>query len=190
MGAGNCWLSNRLAMRGHNVIALDLQVNQFDGLGAYIHYENSFTPVQAEFDSLPVIDKQFDLIVFNASFHYSTNYSATLQDAFLKLKEAGCVVILDTPIYKQNESGVRMVKERESEFTSKYGFPSNSVPIQNFLTNGQIEEISSDLGINWSLIKPNYGLKWALRPWLAHLRGDREPASFSILIGGKVHQSG
>jgi 2-polyprenyl-3-methyl-5-hydroxy-6-metoxy-1,4-benzoquinol methylase len=33
LGAGNGWLSNRLAERGHTVIAVDLQTNDFDGLG-------------------------------------------------------------------------------------------------------------------------------------------------------------
>src|SRR6267378_6158682 len=38
LGAGNGWLSNRLAQRGHSVTAIDLSDDPFDGLGAGRHY--------------------------------------------------------------------------------------------------------------------------------------------------------
>ena len=52
LGAGNGWLSYQLARRGHDVAALDIQVDTRDGLGAHIHYDAAFTPIQAEFDRL------------------------------------------------------------------------------------------------------------------------------------------
>ncbi len=45
--------------------------NPQDGLGAYVHYDAAFTPVQAEFDRLPFDNAQFDLAIFNASLHYA-----------------------------------------------------------------------------------------------------------------------
>ena len=53
LGAGNGWLSYHLARRGHEAAAVDLTVNDFDGLGAHVHFDAPFTPVQAEFDHLP-----------------------------------------------------------------------------------------------------------------------------------------
>ena len=49
LGAGNGWLSNQLSAQGDRVIAVDLLLNEKDGLGAWKYYEHSFTPVQAEF---------------------------------------------------------------------------------------------------------------------------------------------
>jgi hypothetical protein len=60
LGAGNGWLSNRLAAQGDRVIAVDLLVNEQDGLGAWKNYEHPFTPVQAEFNHLPVMDSLAD----------------------------------------------------------------------------------------------------------------------------------
>ena len=57
LGAGNGWMSYRLALRGHLPIAVDLLTNDRDGLGAAVHYNTAIDPlfprVQAELDRLP-----------------------------------------------------------------------------------------------------------------------------------------
>ena len=183
LGAGNAWLSYRLAQRGHAVAAVDLFVNAWDGLGAQVHYPVSFHSIQAEFDRLPLCDAQVDLVVFNASFHYSVDYEVTLAEALRVLLPRGKVVILDTPLYHQESSGVQMVRERQAEFRQRYGFPSDALPSENFLTAARLSELEGALGLRWQTIRPFYGLRWALRPWLAFLRRRREPARFLVLIG-------
>jgi hypothetical protein len=32
-------------------------------------------------------------------------------------------------------------------------------------------------------VRPDYGLRWAIRPWMARLRRRREPASFRVIVG-------
>ena len=86
LGAGNGWLSHRLAEEGHQLTAVDLGVNMRDGLGANIYYPTQFTCLQAEFDQLPLEDGWADLVVFNASFHYSVNYEATVREALRVLR--------------------------------------------------------------------------------------------------------
>ncbi|HLO15562.1 MAG TPA: hypothetical protein VK206_12080, partial [Anaerolineales bacterium] len=44
LGAGNGWLSNQLSAQGDRVIAVDLLINEQDGLGAWKYYEHSYTP--------------------------------------------------------------------------------------------------------------------------------------------------
>ena len=86
LGAGNGWLSNQLASQGDRVLAVDLLVNEQDGLGAWKYYEHSFTPVQAEFNHLPVMDRFADAVIFNASFHYSDDRHVKLSTiSFLQL---------------------------------------------------------------------------------------------------------
>ena len=58
LGCGNGWLAYRLTQRGHQVAAIDVQLDPLDGLGAHTHYDASFTPVQAEFDRVPFADQQ------------------------------------------------------------------------------------------------------------------------------------
>ena len=183
LGAGNGWLSYRLAQRGHTAAAIDLLTNEQDGLGAFIHYEASFIPVQAEFDRLPFADAQIDLCIFNASLHYAVNYEATLCEALRVLRPDGQIVILDSPLYRSGESGAQMVRERAAAFTRAYGFPSNALPSENYLTQRRLHDLAESLQLHWQIIQPFYGWRWHLRPLIARLRGRREPARFAIVVG-------
>src|SRR4051812_14368574 len=78
LGAGNCWLSHRLSERAHRVVAVDIFDDERDGLAAARHYVRPFRILEADFDNLPLPANSFDLAIFNASFHYSVNYSRTL----------------------------------------------------------------------------------------------------------------
>ena len=105
LGAGNGWLANRLALAGHTVAAVDLNVDPADGLGACRHYANRFETAQADFDALPFGDTSLDLVVFNGSLHYSTDYAATLGEALRTLRPGGTLAVLDSPVYTDPASG-------------------------------------------------------------------------------------
>ena len=183
LGAGNGWLSARLAQRGHRVAAIDLQTNAFDGLGAHVHYDIDFLPLQAEFDRLPFAKDQFDLALFNASFHYTTDYAVTLREGLRVVKPEGEVVLLDSPVYRDGSSGAAMVREREATFERAYGFASNAIPCENYLTDDRLEALAASLDLRWQIHAPFYGWRWAARPWIAKLRRRREPARFLIVAG-------
>jgi SAM-dependent methyltransferase len=186
LGAGNGWLSNRLAGHGCEVYAVDLLLNSEDGLGACRHYENSFTPVQAEFIHLPLEADSCSLVIFNASFHYSESYEDVLEEALRILPAGGRIVLMDSPVYQHADSGERMVAERKAGFLSRYGFASDSIQSKNYLTYDQMEQLGRNLGIHWQHLRPFYGLRWSLRPWLARLRGQLEPAEFGLWVGMKT----
>jgi SAM-dependent methyltransferase len=183
LGAGNGWLSYRLAQRSHYVAAVDLIDNPFDGLGAHVYYDAAFTPVQAEFDRLPLTDSYIDLAILNASLHYATRYETTLGEALRVLQPAGQIVILDSPLYRSAGSGAEMVREREAAFTQKVGFPSDALPSENYLTDQRLSDLSVTLRLRWQFIQPVYGWRWALRPLKARLLRRREPARFVIIVG-------
>jgi ubiquinone/menaquinone biosynthesis C-methylase UbiE len=186
LGAGNGWLSNRLSAQNDRVIAVDLLVNPQDGLGAWKYYEHSFTPVQAEFNHLPVMDRYADAVIFNASFHYSENYTDTLREALRVLSLRGLIVIMDSPVYRGSTSGEQMVREREAQYRDKYGFASDSLESENYLTYARLKELGQQLNIQWKLITPFYGLRWMFRPLAATLRRRREPAKFHLIVGRRT----
>ena len=82
LGAGNCWLSYRLALRGHRPIAIDILGDPLDGLAAGRHYQDRapFPRINAEFDDLPLATGSLDAAIYNASIHYSTDYRRTLSE--------------------------------------------------------------------------------------------------------------
>lgn len=185
IGAGNGWMSFRLALRGHRPVAVDILVNAEDGLGAARHYfphlPKSFPRFQAEMDRLPFAERQFDVAIFNASFHYSENYAHTLQEALRCLRRPGHILIVDSPFYRHGESGRRMVEERKAEFEKKFGFRSDSIPSREYLTRETLDELARACRLTWKILKPWYGVGWALRPWKARLLGRRESSEFFIL---------
>jgi ubiquinone/menaquinone biosynthesis C-methylase UbiE len=187
LGAGNGWLSYRLTLRGHRCAAVDLLDNSWDGLGAAKHYlanlDRPFAVVQAEMDRLPFAGQQFDLVIFNASFHYSSDYAETLRETLRCLRPGGSVLVLDTPYYHRESSGAAMVRERQAAFEKQYGFRSNSVPSREYVTNASLKALQKECGIRWRIFKPWYGWNWAVRPWKARLRRKREPSKFFILWG-------
>ncbi len=187
VGSGNCWLSYRLALRGHRLVAVDLLLNHQDGLGAAHHFlrhlARRFPRFQAEMDKLPFEDGQFDVAIFNASFHYSEGYLQTLRETLRCLRRPGHVMIVDSPHYERDESGRRMVVEKRARFLEMYGFRSDSIASREYLTAQTLEDLSRETGVKWQRFEPWHGLRWALRPWKARLLGRREPAKFFLFWG-------
>jgi SAM-dependent methyltransferase len=187
LGAGNGWLSYRLALLGYRAIAVDLLVNDSDGLGAARHYvfrlRAPFPRFRAELDRLPFADGQFDCAIFNASFHYSEDYARTLREAFRCLSPEGKVIIADTAWYRDSASGEQMIRERREAFLRHYGFASDALNSQEFLTDDRLRRLAMSLGIRWEVHRPWYGVRWALRPWTARWKKRREPSRFQIYVG-------
>jgi ubiquinone/menaquinone biosynthesis C-methylase UbiE len=181
LGAGNGWMSYRLAQRGHRPVAVDIFTDPRDGLAAARAY-GQFPLIEAEFDRLPFDSGQFDLAIFNSSLHYSTDYHGTLGEARRCLKPSGSIIVLDSPLYKLREHGELMRTERHRQFQSRYGFPSDSVANLEYLYESQLAELSRDLGLRWQIYTPWYGWNWLFRPLKARLRGSRPPSRFCILV--------
>lgn len=181
LGAGNGWMSNRLAERGHCVAAVDLTINGFDGLGVHQHYGQDIVSIQAEFDHLPLASDQFDLAVFNASLHYSADYGTTLNEALRLLNRAGTLAVIDTPVYQKEQSGMQMVAEREKAFEAKHRFKSNSLGSKNFLTQTQISDLQKELNRPIQIDHPVSAVRRGVRRLKTAVRGQREAAEFPIL---------
>jgi SAM-dependent methyltransferase len=182
LGAGCGWMSYRLALRGHRPVAVDLLTDGRDGLGAARHYP-AFPRFEAEFDRLPFGDASFDLAIFNASLHYSSDYTKTLHEVRRCVRASGRIVVMETPIYRRREHGEMMRRERHEQFLSQYGTASDHVRSIEYLDMEMIEALGRDLGIGWRIHKPWYGLAWHSRPMKAWWKGSRPPSRFWILEG-------
>lgn len=189
IGAGNCWMSYRLAMAGYQPFAVDLAIDELDGLRAAEHYRTRlpslFPRFQAEMDNLPFQDAQFDVAIFNASFHYSQDFETTLREALRCVKRGGMVAIVDSPWYSRDQSGQQMVIERRNAFSRRYGTASDAIDHREYLTDQRLGELEATFATEWEIHSPRYGFRWAARPLLACLRGRREPSRFRIYTAWK-----
>ena len=180
LGAGNGWMTRRLAERGHGVVAVDILMDHYDGLGAIRKYAR-LNAVAADFDQLPFGAKYFDVVIYNASLHYSSDYRRTLTEAVRCLRPSGIIVILDSPVYAKAEHGERMRRERQSRFEQTYGFRSEALGSIEYLDRAMLRRLSRDLQIELRLSKPWYGWRWAMRPMIARLLGRRPPSKFFVI---------
>jgi SAM-dependent methyltransferase len=188
IGAGNGWLSYRLAKRGQRPVAVDLLINDTDGLGGARHYFQlapAFLRFKAEMDCLPFMPAQFDVVIFNASLHYSVDYRRTLQEALRCLRSGGHLIVADSPFYRREESGEKMLQEKRAAFNRQFGFSSDSIQSREYLTPETLIDLSTKLALKWKVYKPWYGLSWALRPIKASLMRRREPSKFYLLHARK-----
>ncbi len=183
VGAGVGWLSNRLHELGHVPLAVDVTVDADDGLGAARHYGPPWQRYQAEMDALPFADAQVDVVVFNASLHYSTDYVRTIREALRVLRPDGRVVIMDSPVYRHDKSGRQMVAERHADFERRFGTRSDSIASIEYLTDSMLDAIGRQLDMRWARHRTWYGWRWAMRPWKARLWRRREPSRFVVLVG-------
>lgn len=186
VGAGNCWMSYRLALAGYQAVAVDVNTDKRDGLRAANRYRKLlpelFPRYRAEMTRLPFENAQFDVVVFNASFHYSENYEATLTEALRCTKRGGMVIIVDTPWYSAMESGRQMVAQRRAAFLNRYATASDAIEHLEYLTDERLRSLAKALSIRWEIHSPRYGFRWTMRPVIAQLRGGREPSRFRIYV--------
>lgn len=190
LGAGNGWMSFRLALAGYRSCAVDLLTNDCDGLGAARHYQSClstlFPRFQAEIRRLPFADEQFDAAVFNASFHYAEDYEASLGEAMRCVKKGGMVIISDTPWYARDTSGRQMLAERREAFLRCHGTTADAIASLGYLTDARLRSMGAALSIRWEVHRPWYGPRWAMRPLIAKLRGRREPSRFRLYVARKA----
>jgi SAM-dependent methyltransferase len=171
VGAGSAWLSNRLASLGHHVVAVDAIEDDADGLGAVRHYETPIVAVQADFDALPFLPRQFDIVVFNGSLHYATDPQRTLAGAHTMLAEGGTLVVMDSPMFVTDRDGAAMVEaavRRIARFS--------------YLTYASLDQAASALRLVPAFVPSRGPLRWRVGRVIARMRIGRPPASFGLWV--------
>ena len=174
LGAGNCWLTHRLTELGHSCVAVDLSTNCDDGLGARGHYTLQLICVQADFDSLPFIPGQFDVAIFNASLHYSPDVEHTLAHVSSALKQDGTIFVIDSPTFRSDQAGKKMVFERDERFRTEFRLQEVIQCGSGYLTRRQMR--SAGFRFHTS----NGGILWTVRRLWSGMKMRREPAAFGV----------
>ncbi len=184
LGAGNCWLSLQMAKKGYNVVASDINNEQYDGLGVISRLQSSLTSniiaVQAEFDYLPFRHNIFDIIVMNGSLHYASDVRKTVNSIMNFLSPNGFLFIMDSPMYRNESSGKTMIENRAKQLQQQQGSKLPDEFLGSYITHDDIQFFTNKY--KTTIFKPNFGLLWNIRSKLMPLLLQRETASFAVII--------
>lgn len=181
-GAGVAWLSYRLALAGHDVLATDVNTDGRDGLGAARHYVDAGAEISraaAEADRLPLRDASVDLVVDAATFHYAVGrdaQAASIREAARVLAPGGMLAILDSPVYSSRDAGERMLAEWRAARTGP-------VAESGYLVRDEIVEMLRDAGLAPSVESHWMGWRWTANYVRHRALGPREPARLPLVLG-------
>lgn len=189
IGAGNGWLAYRMAQMGHHGTAVDIRIDDVDGLaagGAFRTRAPTLDRVAASFDDLPFASGTFDLAVFNASLHYATDLTRTLMGAARVVRAGGGIAILDSPFYRRPRDGDAMVVEKRRNSQQLFGPRAAdlmALPFVEYLTRARLLASSAPLRVEWRRHRVRYPIWYEVRPVLSALRGRRAPSRFDVWEG-------
>jgi SAM-dependent methyltransferase len=189
LGAGNGWLSARLAARGHRCVAADLRVDDVDGLAAAAPFARRlprmFGRVAASFDALPVRSRHFDLVVFDASLHLAEDLAPVLAEAARASAPGGRVAILDSPFYARAASGEAMRAEKRLETAARFADLAGDLlalaPVE-FLTKERLAAAAAPAGLAFRRRRVLYPAAYEARAVVARLKGARVPSRFDLWV--------
>ncbi len=190
LGAGNGWLSYRIAQEGHFALALDVRDDAVDGLGAgralVERAGGRMDTMVAPFEAIPAPAASFDIAVFNASLHYATDLAGVLAEAARAVRAGGKLVILDSPFYRREADGQAMAADKRAQAAQRFGDRAASLmslPFIEFLTRARLEAASAPVGLRWRRSRVLYPAWYELRPVLASIKRSRAPSRFDLWIG-------
>ena len=180
LGAGNGWLSNRLAEAGCRPVAVDVLDDERDGLGACRHYDVTFPRVQADFDDLPFAPRQFDAVIFNGSLHYAPDVSATLTRAGTLLMRGGVLAVVDSPAFVREADGESMCARNRRRFRREYGVASPEQPGEGYVTLPRLDAGAAALGLEPHFFESQGPVRWAAGRFLTRVRHRLVPPKFGV----------
>jgi len=185
LGAGNGWMSNRLAKRGHQLCALDLSLDAQDGLAVgrvyFARESQRFARVQADAQQLPLVTAQFDAVIANDSLHYLSDLTASLREAGRVLKPGGVLLILDSPCYPDQTEGETALSQLRSYY-EQFKLPALDYH-PGYLVREQLVgdlQVAGFALVGWQ--GPFAGVESGLLAWWRKLRGRPAPSETYPLI--------
>jgi SAM-dependent methyltransferase len=181
LGAGNGWLSHRLAERGHRVVALDQSDDERDGLGVCRVYRVPFAAVQADFHQLPFQPGAFDAVILDAALHYASDPVAVMNEARRMVVPGGTIAVVDSPMFADERDGDGMVRDKRWQLKHVHGLDDVSTGV-GYLTYDWLDRTARSIGMAGRFLPSRGPLGWRLKRRVSRRSIGREPAAFGVWV--------
>lgn len=176
VGAWNGWLSHRLAVQSHAVVAVDYFADPYDGLGAIRHYLSGrdgrplWEAIQMDLLDLTVLDDRFDLVILNRCLQFQPDPVAFARAALAKLKPGGRLLALGLEFFARSADGAARVEAEQRRYREAYGFELFLRPTRGYLDRQDLAALRA-LGMRFYGYRRwlPAGVWWRRgRPWPAY----------------------
>jgi SAM-dependent methyltransferase len=127
VGAGGCWASAHLLGLGHTVAAVDLDLDEEDGLLAaerILEDPSRLPRAEADMEALPLEPASMDLVLAAGVLHQAADAARTLVELRRVTRREGLLVAFGSPVYRRPADGQRAMAERVEAQRDRYGFPA------------------------------------------------------------------
>lgn len=182
IGTGSGWMSRLLADQ-HDVFAIDVNAGPH-GLAALPVEQRRFMAAQAELERLPLASHSFDLVIANASLHYTQNVAHVFEQAGRVLRPGGKFLVMDSPVYATRAAALA-ARERSRGYYAQQGVPELA---NNYggLTEELFEQPSA---FRFARLRRDFSRLDHFKKWLRDKIGNGGAARFPIWLGERVAQS-
>lgn len=151
VGAWNGWLSHRLAMLGHHVIAIDYFSDPYDGLGARKWYGSNWIAIQMNLNDLSILDDPlnsalraplragaFDLVILNRCLQFQPDPVGFVASASRLLAPGGLLLALGMQVFADPAQKVREVADLLAFYRQTYDFDLFLWPTKGYLDRADL----------------------------------------------------
>jgi ubiquinone/menaquinone biosynthesis C-methylase UbiE/8-oxo-dGTP pyrophosphatase MutT (NUDIX family)/uncharacterized protein YbaR (Trm112 family) len=180
-GAGSGWMSRCLA-ESHEVVAIDVNAGPH-GLAALSSAQRHFMAVQAELDRPPFASNSFDVVIVNASLHYTRSVEQFFEQIQRVLRPDGKLIVMDSPTYPTREAA-QAAHERSRAYYAQMGVPELA---ENY---GGLPEalFAEQKGFRFTRVRRDFSSPALVKKWLREKFGQPAAARFPIWIGERLRQ--
>lgn len=185
IGAGCCWASERLAERGHRLVALDVNLCERDGLlalGGDDAQRRGIERIEADMEFLPLDAGVADIALLNGTLHYSRCAQNVLAEARRILTQRGVLMIMDTPVFRRSQDGEAMIRERKRHFIERYQYAPERDQFSGYFTLSEIRKLLLRAGFKTTIVGWPGRLRESARDLIEMARHGRRTARFPLII--------
>lgn len=149
VGAGCCRASVHLVQRGHQAVAVDVDLDPEDGLPAadrLLADPSCLLRAEAETEALPFEPGTFDLVLASGSIHRNPRLTRALVEVRRVTRRGGALLILDSPVYRRRPDGEAAVAERMEARRRRYGLVVPRESESGYLVRGELPDLFRSAG--------------------------------------------
>jgi ubiquinone/menaquinone biosynthesis C-methylase UbiE len=149
LGCGIGWLAHHMALRGHEIYAVDIVRDDRLGLGAagrYVERGPSFERIWGELERPPFLDSSVDAVVCNASLHYAPDLSGALREIGRILRPGGMFILLNSPVHHDRSSALRAQEDFRRKLRRLGAGEATAAVSQHFSRASLEESIRTTIG--------------------------------------------